>query len=571
VFGKIGCVTAVKLREWRGVKPVAGPAGVAITTRLRTTPGDEQVLDLIAEHLGGLRRADLAAISRPHQPDPAGDGSARRQVRRDRLNSRKKALTAESSARWANAIIAVNDAQYRLARDAQHRHITGLRAAITTIEKRLAQPTGDTLTAEQCRERRKAKLPKGYATQAERFQKQRRLQRLRAKLGRVQADRENKRVHVTEGGKRLVKTRHNLYAATLNPSEWREKWDCARNRIEATGSGDEPFGNLTVTVTPDGKVSLRLPKPLEHLANAAHGRYALSGSAVFAYRAEEWRSRITGGKSVSYTISRTPGRSGRYLTAAWGCSPTTSEVICSHSLNNDVRVDGGVIGVDLNDGHLAVRRLDKHGNPLGRPHRIDFDLSGPSARLAQVRHAVTQLLRFTRRRGIDTIAAEDLDFADARTTGRENMGRGSRGKRFRKTVAGMPTAVFRNRLSGQAHRHGFALFAVNPAYTSAWGDQHWRTPYENVTRHEAAATVIGRRAQGFKARRREGVTRTRPEDRVVRATDQAAPRDRPTSTSNRHRPGTRGTESRQPSRASMRHLGRATVTPAPANTGQLQL
>jgi len=42
---------------------------------------------------------------------------------------------------------------------------------------------------------------------------------------------------------------------------------------------------------------------------------------------------------------------------------------------------------------------------------------------------------------------------------------------------------------------------VNPAYTSVWGDQHWRKPYENVTRHEAVATVIGRRAQGHKARR----------------------------------------------------------------------
>src|SRR6202040_2948701 len=72
-----------------------------------------------------------------------------------------------------------------------------------------------------------------------------------------------------------------------------------------------------------------------------------------------------------------------------------------------------------------------------------------------------------------------------------------------------------------------------------------------------------------KARRRKGVTRTRPEARVVRATDQAAPDDRPSSTRNRHRPGTPGTKSRPPSRARTRQLGRATVTPAPANNGQL--
>jgi hypothetical protein len=234
-----------------------------------------------------------------------------------------------------------------------------------------------------------------------------------------------------------------------------------------------------------------------------------------------------------------------------------------------VHADGPVAGVDLNGDHLAVRRLDAHGNPVGRPHRVDLDLSGSSARRdAQVRQAITRLIHFALGHGIDNVAVEDLDFADARATGRETMGRGRRGKRFRKTVAGIPTAVFRSRLSAQTTRHGIGLFAVNPAYTSVWGDQHWRTPYENVTRHEAAATVIGRRAQGFTARRREGVTRTRPEDRV-RATDQATPDDRPVSTRNRHRPGTRGAKSCPPSRARTRHLGRATVTPAPATNGQL--
>jgi hypothetical protein len=518
---------------------------VAITTRFRTTPDDERVLDLVADHLGGLRRADLGQVCHPVPLDPSLDGEAKHQARRDRLNIRKTALTAQSSARWANAIIAGNDAQYRSARDAQHRHMQGLRAAIDTVEKRLAQPTGDTRTPEQRRDRRKAKRPKGYATQAERFEKQRRLQRLRAELSRMTADGVDKRVRVTEGGKRLAKTRHNLDSADLTASGWRDRWDCARYRIEALGSGDERFGNLTLTVTPDGQVSLRLPKPLEHLANAPHGRYLLSGTAVFSYRPEEWRARITGGQPVSYTITRKPGRAGRYLTAEWACPPTTVDAVDSPSPHGEVRALGPVVGVDLNDGHLALRRLDTHGNPLGHPHRIDVDLSGSSTRRdAQVRHAVTRLLRYTTRHGIDTIAVEDLDFADVRTTGRETMGRGARGKRFRRTVAGIPTAVFRNRLAAQTHRHSIRLYAVNPAYTSAWGDQHWRTPYENVTRHAAAATVIGRRAQGFSARRREGVTRTPPEDRVVRATDQAAPDDRQVSTRNRHRPGTRGTKSR---------------------------
>ena len=127
------------------------------------------------------------------------------------------------------------------------------------------------------------------------------------------------------------------------------------------------------------------------------------------------------------------------------------------------------MGVDLNEGHLALRRLDEYGNPVGEAACIDIDVSGSSARRdAQVRHAITRLIRYARRRGIGTIAVEDLDFADARTVGRETMGRGRRGKRFRRTVAGIPTAVFRNRLSAQTSRHGITLFAVTPP-TAAHG------------------------------------------------------------------------------------------------------
>jgi hypothetical protein len=103
------------------------------------------------------------------------DADARRRFRRERLN--RKGTTAQSSARWANAIIGANDEQYRLSRDAQYRHIIGLRAVIATIEKRLLAPTNDTLTTQEHQARRGQM--KGYPTQAERFQKQRRLQHRR--------------------------------------------------------------------------------------------------------------------------------------------------------------------------------------------------------------------------------------------------------------------------------------------------------------------------------------------------------------------------------------------------------
>ncbi|WP_131828857.1 transposase [Mycolicibacterium conceptionense] len=576
-------MTHRRLRQWRGVVPVAVPSGVAVTTRLRTTVDEDRVLDAVAGHVGRLRRADLAAASRPVPVDAGLDADERPTVRRARLNARKRRLTTESSSRWASAIIAGNDDQYRLARDAQYRHICGLRSAITTIETRLAAPTVDTLSVSERQAartaRREAKAVKGYASQAEQFQKQRRLQHLQAELARAEHDRAAGVVHVVQGGKRLAKTRHHLDAAGLTIQQWRQRWDAARWRLTANGSPDEPFGNLTITITPAGQVSIRLPKPLEHLANAPRGRFVLSGLAVFSHRGEQWAERITGGHSISYTLTRRPGRAGVYVTGSWALpalpywAGRDDGTTAGTAAGDDVYAEGPVVGVDLNDGHLAVRRLDAHGNPVGAAKRIDIDLTGASTRRdARVRHAITRLLHYTRRYGITTIAVENLTFADARATGRETMGRGTRGKRFRRTVAGIPTAVFRNRLTAMATTAGINLYGVNPAYSSIWGAQHWQHPYRNVTRHQAAATVIGRRAQGFSARRRKGVTPQRPEDRAVRATNQTEPKSRTASTGSRHEPGTRVTTSRRPSSTRTRQSGRATVIPAQlANNGQLQM
>ena len=72
---------------------------------------------------------------------------------------------------------------------------------------------------------------------------------------------------------------------------------------------------------------------------------------------------------------------------------------------------------------------------------------------------------------------------------------------------------------------GLAVIAVDPAYTSRWGTEHWLAPLREqdsvTTGHHAAAVVIGRRAHGHRARRRASVTRPRPEDHGVRAAPRA--------------------------------------------------
>jgi IS605 OrfB family transposase len=206
---------------------------------------------------------------------------------------------------------------------------------------------------------------------------------------------------------------------------------------------------------------------------------------------------------VRYDVIHDPVKDRWYLDASW-----KQDVATATPSIEDLRA-GRVMGVDLNFDHLACCVLDPSGNPVGAPVSIPLETAGLSGsrRDGHVRAAITALLNLSEQQRCSAVVVENLDFADARATGRETMGGGQRGKRFRRAVAGIPAAKFRARLTAMALRRGIAVIGVDPAYTSAWGAQHWAKPLqqqtsEPVTRHHAAATAIGRRGLGMAIRRR---------------------------------------------------------------------
>jgi len=134
-----------------------------------------------------------------------------------------------------------------------------------------------------------------------------------------------------------------------------------------------------------------------------------------------------------------------------------------------------------------------------------------ACRDGRLRAAISQLIALANGHSCKSIMVEDLNFTDIRWAGRETLGHGRRGKSFRRTIAGIPTGRFRDLLVGMATNAGLWVVAVDPAYTSKWGRQHWlaplrRTSPATATVHHAAAVVIGRRGLGHNARRRPGVT-----------------------------------------------------------------
>ncbi|MDT9692609.1 hypothetical protein Q5762_30625 [Streptomyces sp. P9(2023)] len=503
---------------------VAAPSGARIRDRLTgLTAADVTVLALVGEHLGHHQRADLAARVRIGNVPAKQTGRA----------GRKKRLTVVSSSRWAGAMTRVSEDQYQLSMRCLIDERAGLRRRIRKIEQRLAAPCGH-----------KRGRVRGYADQAERWQKQRRLKNLESRLAVVEQQIEVGCPSIVVGGRRLAKVRHHLADAGLTEAGWRDRWDAARLFLTADGESGAPHGNYTITVDPgDGSVSIVLPDPLRHLANAPRGRYRLSCTVAFSYRREEWLDRVTAHRAVRYDVVHDPARGRCYLDASWSADKA---VLPSPQ---EIRAFGEkLLSVDLNADHLAACVLDPHGNPVGDPYTIPLELTGPaSQRDGRLRAAISELIRIARSHDCAGVAIENLGFDDARTTGRESMGRGKRGKRFRRTVAGIPTAKFRERLRGMAYHRGLVVIAVDPAYTSIWGERHWKAPVQQqtkttVTRHHGAAVAIGRRGLGHRIRRRPGVTT--PDQRIGqrRATGQTVSVPRPRGTASP--PRTTGTPNR---------------------------
>ena len=388
-----------------------------------------------------------------------------------------------------------------------------LRSRVRRIERRLAVPAGQ----QQGRAR-------GYATQAERHSGQQRLQVLKARLARAERRAGAGQVSVCRGGRQLAKARHNLGAAGLAPEQWRQRWEARRLFLTADGEKDKFLGTETIRWHPGELwLEVKLPAVLGHLANRPHGRYRLSCPVGFSYRGDEVAAQAASG-AVRYDITSDPAKNRWYLDASWRMPQVPSPSLEELS-------QAPLLAADLNHGHLAAWVLTPDGNPRGAPVTVPLGLAGlPAAqRDGRVRAAISMLIRIAREHGCRAIAIEDLDFAGARSEGRERSGnrpsRGTRGKAFRRIVAGIPTARFRDRLTQMTRNQGLAVITVDPAYTSRWAAEHWLAPLreqnEITTGHHAAAVVIGRRAHGHRARRRAGVTQPRPEDRGVRATPTA--------------------------------------------------
>jgi hypothetical protein len=340
--------------RWIGAPVVAAaPSGVRIRTRIHVTEAEAAALTAVGSLLGSVYRTELMGR--------IGVGRLDRRSQVLWRAERKRAVTVVASSRWAGAITRAAEDQYQLGMRGVAAHAADLRQAIDVLEQRCAVRSGASASACPEPSGRPDRRRRGYRSRSERFAKTRRLAALRSRLAAADGALAVGRPSVTVGGKQLWRNRTHLDETGMTERQWRARWDAARMFLTADGETGKAGGNETIRVDEAGQLRIKVPAAL----TAQFGPHLqIAASVGFGHRGAGWAQRVMTRRAVRYDISYDPAKDRWYLDASW-----KQDVIATLPSIDELRA-GPVLGVDLNDDHLACCVLDASGNPMGAPVSI---------------------------------------------------------------------------------------------------------------------------------------------------------------------------------------------------------
>jgi IS605 OrfB family transposase len=297
------------------------------------------------------------------------------------------------------------------------------------------------------------------------------------------------------GGKALFRNQWNLKKAGFaSHEEWHEAFTQKRSsHVFFVGSSDETAGNQTAQYDPEAKtLTLRLPTEarfagfgkflcLRNIEFPEHLRQeflaALGAPGDGARKNQKTRQPIS--YRLVRRINENTGDKAYYLQATF--VPEAPDI--------QTRQDLGVIGLDLNEDHLALAETDRFGN-LVDSFILPFDLKGLSSDQtdAIIGDLSAVVVGHCLSKG-KPLVIEDLDFQDKKRSLKDLP------KDHRRMLSAFAYAEFKKRLHSKSRALGVRLEEVHPAYTSLIGAYKFQG--FAISTHEKAAFVIARRSQGY--------------------------------------------------------------------------
>jgi len=319
-----------------------------------------------------------------------------------------------------------------------------------------------------------------------RHQKKRRLAILEQKLQHQQQDRQDARVRLCFGSKKLFRAQFSLEDNGYScHEEWQSDWQSERNsQFFVLGSKDETTGcqGCVATVTEDGSISLRLRLP-----NVLKEKYTIISGLRFEHGHEAIVASI--GSNLSEDKKEWQAISYRFVKDEKGWRVFVTISVLGIRWISDLR--SGVIGVDINENHLAVTETDRFGNPI-EFFWVSCVTYGKTAeqRRAIIGDAVKEVMAFIIDRK-KPLVIEKLDFRKKKSVIEKQS------PKYARLLSSLAYTQIQTIIRARAFDAGIEVMEVNPAYTSVIGRYKFKDRY-GMSGHNAAALVIGRRSLGFR-------------------------------------------------------------------------
>jgi IS605 OrfB family transposase len=422
--------------------------------------------------------------------------------------TRKKALTVNTSSRWAGSITRVSQDQYELAGRNNQACLNQYTSELGGVEKQLAK------LASQEKSKLASQGKSKHAVKHKQFDLQKEKHRLETLIIKRRKHEEQNHYPTVLGGSKLFKKVCN------GNEQAKTSWSERRLFLTADGESGAPCGNQTIKINKQDQLVIKIPKGLQ-TEYPGQSHYQLKAPVILHQGEKYIRAHIAGDLAVSYTIRLENGVWLLFInldiarTCVSSPHPTSKDDQKATSKDDQHSNNKYTLGVDLNADHLAAWRIDQYGNPVGEPKAFHFATAGSSTHSqAQVLHALDQLFHYCKRTQVHTIALEDLQGF----TGAKSRNSNSKGKRFRRLVSNMPVALIQARLRDKAYSQNIKIIRVNPAYTSQLAKKYWLSRNPNKTSrniHFAAAIVIARRSLGYQARCKQPITIVEPVEDTI--------------------------------------------------------
>lgn len=305
-----------------------------------------------------------------------------------------------------------------------------------------------------------------------------RISKMKQRLNNLKMHIEHLKAHANEycfGTRKLFLAQYHLEEnGFASHEEWLAAWREARTRsFFLLGSSSETQGNqlCQLNAAEDDWFSMRLRSGFRD------DKMVYTFDVHIPYLSAELAANLAGQKSVSYRFVRK--KSSWYIQAY-----VSMECM-------QVYKPKGMLGIDINNGFVSVAQVDADGSFLGVTD-MDYPVgNSKSVNRSGMKELLCTLFRVAKSDGCG-VAVEGINLTRKKSKSQKGMGTS-----YNAMLSGFPYREYLDACESLSVRMGVPLFYVNPAYTSVLGEKKYMVPL-GLTRHEAAAYVIGRRALGIR-------------------------------------------------------------------------